>query len=79
VEKVSEGEVALVLVLGLMAELDQSGTLIPEQLNEIMDRALDRLGDGRENAALRRRLQGVRKYWNVDEAQRGPPTRPRRR
>jgi hypothetical protein len=64
VKEITDGEVALVLVLGLMSELAQSGALIPVQLNEVMRRCLDIMGRAPEQAARRRRLQSFQKKWN---------------
>jgi hypothetical protein len=63
-EEITDGSVALLLVLNLMVELGQSGALIPEQLNEVIARALDLVGATPAQAHLRRRLQVFRRGWN---------------
>jgi hypothetical protein len=77
-EEITDGSVALLLVLGLMAELGQGRTLIPEQLNEIMKRALDYVGSSPSQAHRRRRLQNALRGWNPSEP-RAPTARSRRR
>ena len=63
-EEITDGSVALLLVLGLMAELNQGGALIPPQLNEVMKRALDYVGSSPSQAHRRRRLQNALRSWN---------------
>jgi hypothetical protein len=78
-EEITDGSVALLLVLGVMAELAQSGALIPQQLNEVMKRALDHVGHKPTQAHRRRRLQSSLRNWNPPRKLRAQSARSRRR